>query len=277
MKRLCIIPFSLIILLSGCSYKNDNSYTDNQIPSHIGNTNNVQVQKSWNEVDLYDKTEYEYNNDSVSFFTSRMRQMPEGFYKQGDQTHVIILGQLIPDNHSLKLEFTERDADFNVVKVIEDTTYTEHNSMYPITIPKKENAIYTLYVEITSPYGEVIGQNLSLLEVPPEEMNAKLTINKTNFEPTEHLKLSLKNWGPTDLFFGIHYTVERKTLGKWKVMNGDMAFQEMAYGLTPGETFEQEVDLGFMKLGPGSYRIRKTIEAEYTSIIEQVAVEFTVE
>lgn len=53
--------------------------------------------------------------------------------------------------------------------------------------------------------GTIIDAFVMIYYVPPQEINAKLSVDIDLYKTTDTIKLQLKNWGPTRVYHGSSY------------------------------------------------------------------------
>lgn len=292
-----------LLLLGGCGLganeQGENARSGNggeNTEEPLPNDSSTDVTDSGSVVDLdeYDdehalwkKTEYDaptgkwfLHNGSGHFGYG----MPHGTFRAGDEFAVHLYGHN-PDGETLqrtiRITLTERSNDFeNLQTVIEEDVFIEvveegDHEILSAKLPEKENVKYVLSVQIVNDAGEVEDTLLSMLKVPAEEINATLHTDKEVYsDKDKELTLIVKNEGPTDLFFGVYYSIEKLVDGEWEEIFLDTAFIDIGIQLPDGKEYEQKINIEPLK--PGSYRIYKDVMADGLDLKERLMVEFTV-
>jgi hypothetical protein len=147
--------------------------------------------------------------------------------------------------------------------------------VYSGYLPEKENVSYVLAVEILNEAGETEDTMLSCIYVPEPEINAELMTDKEVYSGEKELILILENHGPTELFFGVDYAVEKKEADSWVPVPLDLAFISIGLYLPPGEEYESIVDIS--ELPPGEYRVLKNVRVEELDLQEMLTAPFIIE
>lgn len=236
--------------------------------------------------DLWNKTEYDaptgkwflHNGAGVFGYG-----FPSGTYRPGDSFSVKLFSHAEDGdevNRIFRITLSERTDDLQFVEtVFEEEVYVEHvkgdEEIYSSSFPEKENVIYLLSVQVINDEDEVEDTLLSLVKVPKEELNATLFTDKEEYEAEDkELTLTVKNDGPTDLVFGVYYTLEKKVGETWEEVILELAFIDIAIILPAGKEYEQTINIE--ELDAGEYRIFKDVHAEGVDLQEKLMTQFTV-
>lgn len=186
----------------------------------------------------------------------------------------------IPFGRSVRFQITSRNTsgerDQLITEYIADIDNTIDGRIdFSHKIPEHLNTNYLLSIEIISPQGDIEDTMLTRIFVPPNELNARLTVTQplTGSNQTE---LTLYNAGPTDLYFGYGYSIYQKVSGGWKLLPDDHVAPAIAFQLKPGESHQERVSFP-LDLEPGEYRIVKEMEGYMTDVSARLAAEFGVE
>ncbi|SDY24650.1 hypothetical protein SAMN05421736_101765 [Evansella caseinilytica] len=211
--------------------------------------------------------------------------LTSGTQKAGDDFSVILIAHEengVPLERDVRIQLTELDDAYEKKERLTDEMVDveavgREETIFTGILPEKENVSYLLSAEILDDKGDVEDTMVSLIYVPAQEINASLAIagdDGISISAPE-ITLVLENEGPTNLFFGVVYTVEKKANGGWEAVNLDEAFISLGIILPAGESYEQQVDIS--KLGKGEYRITKEIQADGLDLTDAVQVEFVIE
>lgn len=185
-----------------------------------------------------------------------------------------------PMAHDVRIQLTERDGYEKKEQILEEIVHVEtvrgDERIYSGFLPERENVSYMLSAEILNEEGEVEDTRVSTIYVPAQEINATLSMDQDVYTPADsEAILILENDGPTILFFGTYYTIEKKVNGTWRVVPLEKAFDDIGLFLPIGEKYEQKIDIN--KLKEGEYRVIKEIGAEGLDLTAVLATEFTIE
>ncbi|ADU28782.1 immunoglobulin-like domain-containing protein [Evansella cellulosilytica] len=206
-----------------------------------------------------------------------------GTKKGGDEFAVTFIGHKDegePMNRDVRIQLSELDGYDIKEVIVEEIVYIDtvgsNEQIFSGELPHKENVLYMLSAEILNENEEVEDSFISLIFVPKPEMNAALQTDKSLYEQSDNdLTLILQNAGPTVLFYGTYYTIEKKVEDDWRVVPLDMAFHDIGLYSKFGETYEQKVDIS--QLNAGQYRVIKDISVEGLDITQTLAAEFIIE
>lgn len=236
---------------------------------------------------IYEETEYE-EPSGIWFLHNGEGKLgyglPAGTMQAGNDWSISLYGHEpggVPIQRDVRIQLTEREDLATVKEVIIDEiihveTVKDFETIYSGQLPDKENVIYLVSMEIRDESGEVEDTMVSFIHVPIEEINAGLMTDESTYSTSDkELKLMLENYGPTTLFFGVYYSLEKLVDGKWRVVPQDLAFIDIGIMLSPGEEYEENIDIS--GLTPGEYRVVKSIQADGLDLQETLAAEFTIQ
>jgi hypothetical protein len=244
------------------------------LPSTVGDVSTVrrpqyELAQNVNE-DLTEKTEYAERTNKwfkTGFAISAGTMLP------GEEAFVR-LDRAVRDSLKYRYRLTERNAALDVVSLVKEDTTT--NNEFRVMLPQKEGALYLFSVEALNDRGEVEDTLLSLIEVPEQQLNARLYTDNESYHANEKVTLHLENFGPTALFFGLDYALEVYEGGAWRALRFDnVAVPALGISLSPGETYDQTLALA-EKLPPGLYRAVKRFNADGTELEATLAAPFLI-
>ncbi|MDQ0253454.1 hypothetical protein J2S74_000826 [Evansella vedderi] len=238
--------------------------------------------------ELWEKTKYDgptgkwFLHDGSGHFGYGLTS---GTMKPGGDLFVSLYAQgskEVTMERDIRIQLTELEEDWSTEKdvILEELVHVERvageETVYSGTLPKKENALYLLSVEILDEAGEVEDTRVTLIYVPIPEINASLSTDQEVYERgTAQLTLTLENHGPTNLFFGVYYSIEKKVGGTWRVVPMDIAFVDIGITLAVGDEYEETIDI--RELTEGEYRVIKDIQTDGLDLRETLAAAFTIE
>lgn len=191
-----------------------------------------------------------------------------------------------PDPSSNSVE-VDADVRFRVSPVTEEgrrlrvirerTTHVERVrgtvSYLTVRLPREAPAYYALETHFIR-NGRVLDRYVSYVHVPPQRAAVALRLDRRVARSGSSLELTIENRGPTPLEFGVAYRLERWE-GRWRWLNRDQVFIQIALVVRPGERDEQEVTLP-KGLEPGRYRIVKSFTAQGADRELEAAARFEV-
>lgn len=188
------------------------------------------------------------------------------------------IGQ-IPEGRSVRFQITRRDDAGKRLELIKEYTADVTNTVngrvdFSHQMPRRPNVNYLLSVEIISAEGAVEDTLLSPLFVPPNELNARLTV-KPPAKGAETAALTLYNAGPNDLFLGYGYTMYRSEPAGWTLVPLEIELPAIGIHVKPGESFQENFSLP-PNLKPGTYRIVKGFEGHMTDVSVKLAADFEI-
>lgn len=237
--------------------------------------------------EIFEKTEYNRPTGSWLLHNGNGKfgyGLTSGTKQAGDEYYVSLIGHKSNGeslNKNVRIQLTERDHLLRKKEVIEDvSTYidivTNEEVIYSAELPAKENITYLLSIEILDDNGNIEDTMVRVIYVPAIEINAYLTLDQEIYHSFDEIAtLRLTNIGPTYLFLGTPYSIEKKIDNSWKVVPLDLAFNEIGIILGPEDDYEQAIEIH--QLTPGNYRVIKDFQADGTDLSETLAVEFTIE
>ncbi|MCE7791564.1 hypothetical protein K8O68_03875 [Salipaludibacillus sp. CUR1] len=209
--------------------------------------------------------------------------MPAGTMKSGGNFSVELIAHeedSVAMEREIRVRLTEMEKTEEKEKVVDETVYVEtagsSEIVYSGNLPDNKNAGYLLSVEVINDEGEVEDTRLSFMYVPVPEMNASLrTDQETYTETDEEVKLILENAGPTYLFIGEYYSVEKKVGDTWRKVPLELAFNDIGLYVGIGEEHVDTVDM--TDLDSGTYRLIKDMHTEGIDLSAELAAEFTIQ
>lgn len=227
----------------------------------------------------------EYNESTGKWFEGNLGyDISTGIYEPGEPYFVRLIshekeGTLL--NRELRIQLTERNHKLEKVHLhhefifnIDKIEGTEE--IFTNLLPNKENAIYLLSVEILDEKRNIEDTMITMIYTPSPEMNVQLELDKTDsITPDDTIVLIIKNYGPTFLTFGKHYSFEKEIDGIWRIVPLDLSFEEIGIMLKPKDTYEQMIEL--KDLSKGKYRIIKQVYGEGIDQTATLAIEFFIE
>lgn len=188
------------------------------------------------------------------------------------------------------LETMERDVRIRLIDIehgmerqeviVEEVVYVrvvrENQQIYGGDLPEKENTPYVFSVEILDEKGQVEDTLVSFLYVPIPEMNASLSMKQPVYKESDaEALLQLLNYGPTILFFGESYTIEKKVVDLWREVPLQRGFTDVGKLLLIDREYEQMIDI--KQLSKGEYRVVKSISADGLDLSVVLAAEFVID
>ncbi|CAG7659062.1 immunoglobulin-like domain-containing protein [Paenibacillus allorhizosphaerae] len=187
-----------------------------------------------------------------------------------------------PLNRDVRVRLSKLDEQRKPVSVIEERLIRRPDSdssprpelVVTMRLPEDTAITYLMSVEIIGDEDNVEDTLLSTVEVPVQELVAKLYADKNQFRSDETMVLKLTNEGRTDISLGMEYWIETERNGAWEKVPLTLAFIAIGYIHPPGSTFQQSVPLS--KLKKGRYRIVKEVHADGTSLRNPVSFEFDI-
>lgn len=288
MKKLVFIVISL--LLSACggaipdSEKAPSAVIDPAVAAlsdTIGNPDTV-LYSAMLPPDRARAAADDYNPSTGKWFEAEnglnlIASYSSGVVRAGTEAGAAI-GQ-IPEGRSVRFQITRRDDAGKRLELIEEYTADVTNTVngrvdFSHKMPEQPNVNYLLSVEVISAEGAVEDTLLSPLFVPPNELNARLTV-KPPAKGAETAELTLYNAGPNDLFLGYGYTMYRSEPAGWTLVPIEGAVPSIGIVIPPGESFHEKISLP-SDLAPGSYRIVKPFEGHMTEISVDLAADFEI-
>ena len=141
--------------------------------------------------------------------------------------------------------------------------------------PGSEPAKYRLLLLLAID-GSIVDYMDSVVIVPEQKVEAKMTTDKTVYRVGETIKLTITNLGDTPVGVGRPYEVYYWNGSAWVFsdeLTPDIWTLELIL-LEKGESFTQEISLE--KAVPGKYKVVKRVFGEGTDIAVELEVEFEV-
>lgn len=265
-----------------------------QLSEQVGNPNSVYEEVSPppyyffdDYIEVIGKTEYNMptsrwfiHDDEGEFGYG----LPSGPMKAGAAYAIKIFpknNESVKIDRNIRIQLTTRSETYERSELMmEDIIHVDavigEEEIYFNQLPKEENVICVLSVEILDQQNRVEDTMVSMMYVPTPEINALLTTDNDVYEATkEQVQLTLKNYGPTHLSIGEYYTIEKKVNDDWKVVPLDVSFPDIGILINIHDTFDQIVAIDQLTIG--EYRVIKTINADGLDLSATLAAEFSVE
>ncbi|WP_239617721.1 immunoglobulin-like domain-containing protein [Cohnella mopanensis] len=185
----------------------------------------------------------------------------------------------IPEGRSVRFQLTSRDKDGQRLQLITEYVADNKNTIdgrldFSYMIPDQPNTNYLLSIEIVSPEGVVEDTMITPIFVPPNELNARLTVKKP-VDGSGQTELTLYNAGPTELYLGYGYGIYQKVSDGWKLVPDDSAVPAIGFRMQPGGSHREEVRFP-RKLEAGDYLIVKQFEGYMTDLSVKLAAQFRI-
>lgn len=228
---------------------------------------------------------HEFAMSSGKWFEGRGMELSHsaGVQKPGTEVSIQLrpglAGKTELSARTIRYKLTEREKDGQLIAVVDTKLHridTELGySLYTPKLPEKEGVYYYLTAEIMD--GDTVEDTLlATLEVPPQRVEGRLLLEQEVYGPDAEVAIRVTNDGPTSLFFGLDYMLEKKVGDDWKRVptNGMVAIPSIGYSVGPGGSWEQTIR--FKSLPDGRYRLGKTVDGMGTSIRETLYAEFEV-
>ncbi|MFD0670027.1 immunoglobulin-like domain-containing protein [Cohnella sp. GCM10027633] len=245
----------------------------NELPSSVGDTSKLHdppfvLPLNFNE-GLEHRTEY---GERTNRWLGSGFAIASGKVLPGEEISVYIYR--VPGDRTIRFQLTERNANLEKISLLkEEISLT---GTFTANLPDKDGALYLLSAEVVNERGEVEDTLLSLIEVPPQALNAQLTTDKPEYEGSDVVLLKLENFGPTELFFGSSYQIERYEKNEWQTLtyNALVLFDMAGYTLKPGQNTIYKITLP--GLPAGIYRIVKSFDGKGTQLEATLAAPFQI-
>ncbi|GIP35294.1 immunoglobulin-like domain-containing protein [Paenibacillus sp. J2TS4] len=203
---------------------------------------------------------------------------PSGIHEPGANLSVAFRSN--PGHRIIRIQLTKRDDNLQNTGLLEESRDRLSGTTFPAAffdfqLPDEEGALYLLSIEIVGENEEVEDTVLSPIYVPKREVNARLTIDRPEQAEDGKQMLKLFNAGPSLLFFGKDYRLEKKIDGLWTWAPSEEAFPAIGIHLYPGEVYEELIKL--KEWTPGQYRVIKTFSSEGYKSEYTLAAEFEIQ
>ncbi|MGP4061115.1 immunoglobulin-like domain-containing protein [Halobacillus sp. H74] len=273
----------LLLVIIGCSdnseptdspHEDDKAENSSGISYKIGEANDkVQPpdRDQWTAEDIYEQTEYEPYTGRFfkGLFAHNTFFMVEPGADVGSH-------ESFPDE-KVRVQLVERERNLEKVEVVKEKIY-EDGEKLAVQIPSQTGALYTFSQEVLGKDDQVLDTDVVVYYVPPEEINARMYVDKLKFAQDDTMEVHIENWGPTILEFGTPYNLQQYTSNRWNdVLGDDKAFPSIGYTLQSEETHTQKIDLSRLELSSGKYRVIKSFDAQNTEVEAVLSVEFEIE
>lgn len=291
----------LLLVLIGCAPDNAEPISQNErewqqgqgdLPGSIGNEQNLDepvtdgpaqgnMENEWSETKYDAPTGKWFFHNGEGIFGYGLTS---GTQKAGEQFYVTLIGHGEDGDaleREVRIQLTElQNAATEQEVILDEVVYVEmvhqEERIYTGYLPEKENVSYILSAEILAEDGQVEDTRVTFIYVPVPEINAALKMDQVKYSTADtEATLRLENYGPTILFLGTYYTIEKKVAGEWRVVPSETAFEDIGILLDVDEQYEQRVDISHLDVG--EYRVWKEIGAEGLDLRAILAVEFMVE
>jgi len=180
-------------------------------------------------------------------------------------------------------------VDGNPIKVIdqeirEAKTVTRRGVSWRTRVLSVAPANYKLSVILRDKDGHEFGKLMSTLYVPPQELNATMSLNKAEFRRGERVELTIHNEGPTAISFAgslnffAGQTIEYLCPdGEWR---DAASLWRPPFGILPGTVLppggSSSLSIEVPPVPAGTYRIGKEVSADGTHISIRLTETFTV-
>lgn len=305
MKRIQVMNFlipTFLLLLIGCGELNEKTLGNEadwedghgELSDQIGSPDSVTKEASpplhhyfEDVIDIIEQTEYDMPISRWFMYDDEGELgygLPSGTMKAGTAYTIKLFAQHedgVQVDRDVRIQLTSRDQDGKQSElVMEDIIHLDtiigEEEIYTHQLPKAENMVYVLSMEILGQQGKVEDTMVSMLYVPIPEIHAKLTTDKKSYSSSdERATISLTNDGPTFLAIGESYTIEKKVNHDWKVVPLDSGFEDIGILINPGNTYDQIIALD--QLTSGEYRVIKTMNTDGLDLSAILSAAFTVE
>ncbi len=207
-----------------------------------------------------------------------------GSVKAGDEVYVKLISTAgeIKLDRDVRIQLSEiksgwKDRELIVEEIVHVNTVNNDETIFMAKLPETENAAYILSAEILDDAGNAEDTLIGWVYAPKQEINASLTLDRESYARSDQQAvLSVNNAGPTVLFLGTYYTIEKQVGDAWRVVPlKNVAFNDIGIILQPGDAYEQIADISQLK--KGQYRIVKEVRADGTELTAELAAQFRIE
>jgi hypothetical protein len=160
----------------------------------------------------------------------------------------------------IKMEIYFHDPNKKICKKIYEIS--SFSSQYTYTLGNETNVYYIIVIKVINYKGEIVDGTTSLIEVPIQEVNAKLVSDKRVYGRWDKVRYCLVNEGSTRIIFGLDYYVYYYNGTGWTVAEwlGPGIVPDIGLIAGPGQVKCFELYLNGTK--PGKYMLVKEISAE---------------
>jgi hypothetical protein len=166
-----------------------------------------------------------------------------------------------PTDRNIRFRLSKLDKTFRPIFIVDEKIVSSTNVSkrinYSSYLLKEQDTLYLLSAEVLDANQKVEDVLLSVIYVPKIEISANLSIDKQQYAPQDGLVLHIQNQGPTTIFFGLPYKLEKYESGEWREISLHIAFNDIGLTLEPGKVYEQTIQLN--EIGTGKYRISKEV------------------
>ena len=150
---------------------------------------------------------------------------------------------------------------------------TVATQIFQSNLPELAPASYTL--EVTVHGGGIDRELRSSLTVPEQRVDARISPSRTTAHAGERLPFRLTNHGPTAIFYGVDYHLERSTPDGWENGNVEEEWALIGLSLGPGGTADESASIPD-DAPPGRYRVTKDVSGTGTHLQQTLSFEFDV-
>jgi hypothetical protein len=160
----------------------------------------------------------------------------------------------------IKMEIYFHDPNKKICKKIYEIS--SFSSQYTYTLGNETNVYYIIVIKVITYKEEIVDGTASLIEVPIQEVKAKLVSDKRIYGRWNVMRYCIVNEGPTRIGFGLDYEVYYYNGTEWTRAEwlGPGIVLLILLVLEPGHVRCFELNLNGTK--PGKYMLVKEISAE---------------
>jgi hypothetical protein len=160
----------------------------------------------------------------------------------------------------IKMEIYFHDPNKKICKKIYEVS--SFSSQYTYTLGNETNVYYIIVIKVINYKGEIVDSTASLIDVPIQEVNAKLVSDKKVYGRWDVMRYCIVNEGPTRIGFGLDYYVYYYNGTNWIRAEwlGSGAGPDILLIAGPGQVRCFELNLNGTK--PGKYMLVKEISTE---------------
>jgi hypothetical protein len=160
----------------------------------------------------------------------------------------------------IKMEIYFHDPNKKICKKIYEVS--SFSSQYTYTLGNETNVYYIIIIKVINYKEEIVDSTASLIEVPIQEVKAKLVSDKRVYGRWDVMRYCIVNEGPTRIGFGLDYHVYYYNGTNWIRAEwlGSGAGPDILLIAGPGQVRCFELNLNGTK--PGKYMLVKEIYAE---------------
>ncbi|MDQ2760636.1 MAG: hypothetical protein M3Y17_09465 [Actinomycetota bacterium] len=189
--------------------------------------------------------------------------------------HANAVDKPIPGEFEFRIEVAEVDALGQPTSIVQQRSLRTSVSNEPTELlerdahpPAAAPAWYRIRTSVSQ--DAFSAERRAYITVPAQVLEAELVPARKRGRPGDKL-----NTGPTDLFFGVEYRLEREESGKWTCCNVEEAWNCIGLYLEPGGRWRDAATLP-EDAPPGRYRVSKDVDGIGTNLMQTVSFEFHV-